>query len=204
MDPFPSSGNRPWGAEEAAQGHRAGSFEDLQARPSTWFSRGRSSGRDPRHPLRFPSMETEAQGQKRLAWVTQELPRGPSFLLRRAGLGRIQGEWAEGLQGPNPAGKALTWAPGWPSGHEEEVGPLWAQRLLSRWPSPWLQLMITVSLVNTDPKCSSKGIKPWTVLGQGGAVPGSISLGPTCLSWWHQIPAIKTPLPCHSVAYRPT
>lgn len=84
------------------------------------------------------------------------------------------------------------------------MGPLWAQRLLSRWPSPWPQLMITLSPVNTDHKCSSKGIKPWTVLGQGGAVPGSISLGPTCLSWWHQIPAIKTPLPCHGMAHRPT
>ena len=107
-------------------------------------------------------------GHKGLAWVTQELPRGPFFLLRRAGLRSIQGGWAEGLQGPDPTGKALTWVLGWPSGHKEEVGPLWAQRLLSRWPSPWLQLMITLSPVNTDHKCSSKGIKPWTVLGQVG------------------------------------
>lgn len=61
-------------------------------------------------------METEAQAQKGLAWVTQELPRGPSFFLRRAGLGSIQGGWAEGLQGPNPTGKALTWVLGWPCG----------------------------------------------------------------------------------------
>ena len=142
-----------------------------------------------------PLVETEAQGQKGLAWVTQEWPRVPSFLLRRAGLRSIRGGRAEGLQGPKPSGKALTWVLGWPSGHEEEVGPLWAQRLLSRWPSPWLQLMITLPPVNTDHKCSSKGIKPWTVLGQGGAVPGSISLVPTCLSWWNQDPSHQNPAP---------
>lgn len=53
-----------------------------------------------------------------------------------------------------------------------------AQRLLSRWPSPWQQLMIIWLLVNTDHKCGWKGMNPWTVPWEGGAVPGSIRLGP--------------------------
>lgn len=54
----------------------------------------------------------------------------------------------------------------------------WAQCLLSRWPSPWRWLMITLLLVNTDHKCGSKGMKPWTVPRWGGALLGSIRLGP--------------------------
>lgn len=106
---------------------------------------------------------------------------GP-FLSSSEGLGILQkGSWVQERPGAEGPGQALTWVPGWPSGHKEEVGTPWARCLLSRWPSPWRWLMITLLLVNTDHKCGSKGMKPWTVPrpgGGGGAFLGSIRLGP--------------------------
>lgn len=148
MDPFPSSGNRPWRAEEAAQGQQALSKTHRQHQVPGLAEAGAAAEMPPTiHsgvPTLVPLVETEAQGQKGLAWVTQEWPRVPSFLLRRAGLGSIRGGRAEGLQGPNPSGKALTWVLGWPSGHEEEVGATLG-------PAPFEPLAQPLAAVNDYP-----------------------------------------------------
>lgn len=162
--PLPSSGNRPWGRGGCLRS-QSRFFEDLQARPSTWFSRGRSSGRSP-HPLRFPSDGNRGPGAETTTWVTQELPRALPFFLEGLGSGASRVRKQRGCRDLTPQGRLL---PGRrPLGHEEEVGATLGPAPLSCWPSPWLQLMITVSVV-TDPKCSSRGIKPWTVLAGWGS-----------------------------------
>lgn len=112
---------------------------------------------------------------------------GP-FLFSSERLGTLQrGSWAQEYLGQRGGRGLTTWAgsylDSWLAlGHKEEVRTPCAQRLLSRWPSPWQRLMIILPSVNIDHKCGSKGRKPWTVPGQGGAAPGSIRLS-SCLAF---------------------
>lgn len=69
------------------------------------------------------------------------------------------------------------------------MGTPWALCLLSRWPSPWRWLMITLLSVHTEGKCGSKGMEAWTVPRQGGALLGSIRLGPHPSLLGHQTPS---------------
>lgn len=75
MDPFPAVETGPGGQRRLPK-VQSRFFEDLQARPSTWFEAEAGAAAEiPVYPLRFPSMETEAQGQKRPAGSPRKLPR---------------------------------------------------------------------------------------------------------------------------------
>lgn len=133
--------------------------------------------------------------------VAQWLPRHLPFFPQK-GWGPWQRDsWAQEYLGQRGGRGLAAWAgsylDSWLAlGHKEEVRTPCAQRLLSRWPSPWRQLMIILPSVNIDHKCGSKGRKPWTVPGQGGAAPGSIKLS-SCLAF----PGASNPSLPESVAF---